>query len=112
VATLLVNRKVCPFTAPLIVEYSPAKEQVEIVTVVPDALIVADPKLEVLVHWLWAVYPANKRHENSKKYNFFISKIWLIVNILLHLEDNTGGSYDFFPLWQVLARKYSGQKCV
>ena len=50
VATLLVKRNVCPFTAPLMVEYSPAKEQVETVTVVPDGLMVADPKELVLVH--------------------------------------------------------------
>jgi hypothetical protein len=42
-ATLLVKFRVCPDTAPLIVEYSPAKLQVEIVTVVPPVLIVAVP---------------------------------------------------------------------
>lgn len=43
VATLLVNLSVWPFTAPLIVENSPANEQVDIVTTTFDAGIVADP---------------------------------------------------------------------
>ena len=50
VATLLVNLNVWPFTAPLMVEYSPANEQVEIVTSAPIGLIVAVPNEEVLVH--------------------------------------------------------------
>lgn len=50
VAILLVKRRVCPLTAPLIVEYSPPNEQVEIVTAVPAVLIVAVPKAVVLVH--------------------------------------------------------------
>jgi hypothetical protein len=41
--TLLAKRSVCPFTAPFIVEYSPAKEQVEIVTDAPVGLMVAEP---------------------------------------------------------------------
>jgi hypothetical protein len=49
VPTLLVNLRVCPFTAPLIVEYSPAKEQVEIVTDAPTGLIVAEPNEDELV---------------------------------------------------------------
>ena len=50
VAILLVKLNVWPLTAPLIVEYSPAKEHVEIVTKVPDGLIVAVPNEEVFVH--------------------------------------------------------------
>jgi len=50
VAILLVNLKVWPFTAPLMVEYSPAKEQVEIVTSAPTGLIVAVPNAVVFVH--------------------------------------------------------------
>lgn len=50
VATLLVNRRVWPFTALLMVEYSPAKEQVEMVTSEPLVLMVALPKAVVFVH--------------------------------------------------------------
>lgn len=52
VATLLVKLRVCPFTAPEIAENSPAKEQVEIVTTVPDVFIgtVADGNWEPNVH--------------------------------------------------------------
>jgi len=50
VAILLVKLNVWPLTAPLIVEYSPANEHVEIVTIVPDGLIVAVPNEEVFVH--------------------------------------------------------------
>ena len=49
-ATLLVKRSVCPFTAPVTVEYSPAKEQVEIVTTVPAGFIAAEPNEDVNVH--------------------------------------------------------------
>lgn len=52
VATLLVNRSVCPFTAPFIVEYSPANEQVEMVTIELLAGMVAVPKAEAKLHWL------------------------------------------------------------
>jgi hypothetical protein len=59
------------------VEYSPANEQVEMVTRAPDALIVAVPKAEVKEHWLWAEYPVNNSNENIRKYNFFINTVWL-----------------------------------
>jgi len=59
------------------VEYSPAKEQVEMVTMDPVGLIVADPKEEAKVHWLWAEYPVNNSNENTRKYNFFINTVWL-----------------------------------
>ena len=49
VGALLVNFSVCPATAPLIVEYSPANEHVDIVTTAPMASIVADPKEDVFV---------------------------------------------------------------
>ena len=41
-----VNFRVCPETAPEIVEYSPAKEQVEMVTTAPAVLMVALPNGE------------------------------------------------------------------
>ena len=47
VATLLVNFRVFPATAPVIVEYSPANEQVEIVDTAPAGSIAADPKDEL-----------------------------------------------------------------
>lgn len=43
VATLLVKRRVCPFTAPLITENSPANEQVEMVVAVPLVLMAIVP---------------------------------------------------------------------
>ncbi len=49
VATELVNFRVWPETAPLIVEYSPAKEHVEIVVrALPE--MVAEPNDELNVH--------------------------------------------------------------
>ena len=48
VATLLVNVSDWSAAAPAIVEYSPANEQVEIVTRAPVGLMVAAPKLLVL----------------------------------------------------------------
>jgi hypothetical protein len=59
------------------VEYSPAKEQVEIVTIPPPGLIVAVPKAEAKLHWLWAAYPVNNSIGNNRKYNFFINTVWL-----------------------------------
>ena len=50
VATLLANRSVWPARAPLIVEYSPANEQAEIVTILPVLLIAALPEALVSVH--------------------------------------------------------------
>jgi hypothetical protein len=52
-----VKRSVCPETAPEIVEYSPAYEQVEIVTNEPAVLIVADPKDEVFAQPTTGVHP-------------------------------------------------------
>jgi len=67
VETLLVNVSVCPLTAELIVEYSPAKEQVEICTIDPPGSIVAEPKDDVNVHWLQTVCPAKKKKEKSNR---------------------------------------------
>jgi hypothetical protein len=49
VATLEVKRSVCPLAAPVIVEYSPAYEQLDIVTAAPFGSIAAEPYDEVLV---------------------------------------------------------------
>jgi hypothetical protein len=59
------------------VEYSPAKEQVEIVTTAPEGSIVADPNEEAKVHWLWAVYLVSNSNDRTKKYIFFINTVWL-----------------------------------
>ena len=61
----------------MIVEYSPANEQVEMVTIELLAGIVAVPNAEVKRHWLWAAYPVNNSIGNNKKYNFFINIVWL-----------------------------------
>ena len=50
VTTLLVNLRVIPETAPEMVEYSPAYEQVEMVTTAPAVLMVAEPYEVVFVH--------------------------------------------------------------
>jgi hypothetical protein len=59
------------------VEYSPAKEQVEMVATEPVAGMVTVPKLEVKRHWLWVAYPVNSSNGNNKKYNFFINS-WFV----------------------------------
>lgn len=51
----------------------------------------------VLVHWLHAAFPVINSNENSKKYIFFISKIWLVRNITCVFTTGISGKVmNFF----------------
>ena len=91
-----VNLKVWPFIAPVIVEYSPANEQPEIVTIELLAGIAADPKALPKAHWLWAEYLVNNSTVSTKKYIFFINIVWLIKYIIPSPGEFSGGEVMIF----------------